>query len=519
MRKLSSVLGSLGAFFNRPRVGPKQTAGVGGTQVVGGYLVSVEKDSTLVGRQKYERFAEILTNVSIVGAAVRNFLNLCGSVQWKVEPNEDGGARAEEIADTIAAIFDDMTRPWHRVVRTAAMYKFQGFSMQEWTAKLRDDGVIGLLDVESRPCFTIEQWDIDPTGTLLGVIQRSPQTGESIYLPRSKLFYMLDDAVKDTPEGLGLFRHLIEPAKRLQRYLQLEGFGFETNLKGIPIGRAPLEQLHQAVKDGLMSEDESAQRRAALESFLENHVRTPSTALMLESDTFRTLDESASPSAVRKWDMELLQGDGGESWSVAIGTSIMRVTREIARLLSSEHLLLGESGAGSLAMHKDKTSQFSQMVDSTIQEIVEAVEADLLPALFELNGWPEDAFPVLKTSSVAQRDIVELTDSLAKLAQAGATMSPDEEAIGELFDLMGLTRPKQMLGVEDLSILATAATQGDGAAADGGAQGEDGKAPPKETMPMDGMKRAQKAWGRFTKADGVSTRRWHSSRGRFQRVR
>lgn len=447
----SFLLGSLGLGGIRPRVNPKQTVGVGGTQVVGGYIVSVEKDGTLNGRQKYERFAEILTNVSIVGAAVRNFLNLVSSVEWKIEPAEDGGSRGEEIAELVEAILDDMTTPWHRVVRKAAMYKFHGFSIQEWTAKLRDDGVVGFRDIEARPQFTIEQWDLDESGTLHGVVQRSPQDGRTIYLPRPKLLYMVDDTMKDTPEGLGLFRHLIEPAKRLQRYEQLEGFGYETDLKGIPIGRAPLGELAAWVRDGRLTADEQRARLSVVESFLENHVRTPQTALMLDSETFRTLDESSSPSAVRKWDMELLSGGGGESY-VAITTSIARVIREIARLLNSEHLLLGESGAGSLAMHKDKTSQFAQMVDSTVREVIESVEADILPPLFELNGWPKELMPVVKATSVAQRDVAEVTSALAQLATAGAVLTPDDEAIGEIFDMLGLTRPKSMSGEMDLSV-------------------------------------------------------------------
>lgn len=498
MRKAAtSPLGSLLGFFRRPRVGPTQTAGTGGTQVVGGYIVSVEKDSSLLGLKKYERFADILTNVSIVGAAVRNFLNLVSSVRWKYEPADGSGAQGEEIALQVEQILDDMTTPWHRVVRKAAMFKFHGFSMQEWTAKKRDDGSIGFLDIEARPCFTIERWDVDEGGTINGVLQRSPQTGQELYIPRAKLLYMVDDSLKDSPEGLGIFRHLIEPAKRLQRYEQLEGFGFETDLKGIPLGRAPLGALAQALKSGAITTDEQRAYLAPIEAFLETHIKTPQTALMLDSDTYRTLDESASPSAVKKWDLELLQGQGTSDASVAVGAAVSRVIREIARLLGSEHLLLGEMGGGSHAMHKDKTSQFSQMVDSAVIEIVEAIEADILPVLFELNGWPPELFPTIKATSVAQRDVAEMTGALASLAQAGATMSPDEEAIGEIFDMMGLTRPTKMLGAQDLALIASAAAPapGDqpGAAASGAAAA---KKPEQKVTP---------------------TQKWHSGRGRFQK--
>jgi len=53
----------------------------------------------------------------------------------------------------------DMERPWHRVVRRAAMYRVYGYSWQEWIAKKRDDGVIGYLDIEPRTQSTITRWE------------------------------------------------------------------------------------------------------------------------------------------------------------------------------------------------------------------------------------------------------------------------------------------------------------------------------------------------------------------------
>jgi hypothetical protein len=42
------------------------------------------------------------------------------------------------------------------------------------------------------------------TGRLKGVIQESPLTGESLYIPRWKSIYLVDDLLSDSPDGLGL---------------------------------------------------------------------------------------------------------------------------------------------------------------------------------------------------------------------------------------------------------------------------------------------------------------------------
>lgn len=435
----------------RRRVGPRETAGVGGTPIVGGYILSREKEASLAGREKYTRYAEILTNIAIIGAAVRGFLNLVGSVTWKVEPKEDGGGEAEKIAETVQAIFDDMTSPWGKVIRRAAMYRFNGFAIQEWTAKRRDDGAIGFLDIESRPCHTIDRWDVDEGGTLHGVVQVNPATGKDHYLPRAKLFYCVDDTLTDSPDGLGIFRHCIEPAKRIQRYAQIEGLGFETDLRGIPIGRAPIERLKGLVAQGTITQAEADKAINEMLGFLDQHIRTAEIGFLLESEPYRTIDEHQTPSAIPQWGLELLKGEGTSASHDAIGNAINREVRSLARLLFSEHLLLGESGAGSLAMHKDKTAQFAGMVDATVGELVEGVEADLLPPLFALNGWDPALTPVVKAESVEYRDVVELTTALRNLATAGVMLTPEEEAIGEVFDLMRLTRPTKMLGAVELA--------------------------------------------------------------------
>src|SRR5690606_18061192 len=124
---------------------------------------------------------------------------------------------AQEAADFVESVMFDMETSWAKIARRASMYRFNGFGIQEWTAKRRDDGRIGLKDIAARPCHTITRWEIDEaTGEIRGVYQTNPQTGREIFLPRGKVIYLVDDSLTDHPEGLGLFRNLVEPATRLR---------------------------------------------------------------------------------------------------------------------------------------------------------------------------------------------------------------------------------------------------------------------------------------------------------------
>ena len=253
-------LEALGAFFTRQKkVAPTDTAGAPGTAVYGGVIQVEEKNANLASRdERYKTYSELLANTSIVAAGTRYFLNLVAKAEWGFTPSDkDTDGKFAELAEEL--LTEDPRTPWHRIVRRAAMYRFYGFSVQEWTARRRDDGTLTFADVAPRAQATISKWDLMDDGAVLGVVQTSPQTMEDLYIPRQKCLYIVDDTLSDSPEGLGLFRHLVASSHRLARYEQLEGFGFETDLRGIPIGRAPFTDLAAAVKAGEITD---AQRRA-----------------------------------------------------------------------------------------------------------------------------------------------------------------------------------------------------------------------------------------------------------------
>ena len=425
------------------RVRPTETLGVPGVAIYGGYVEEKERSRSLATAEERGRtFSNILVNTSIVAAGVRYFVNLIGGATWAFTPSEaDVSAEYAERAE--AMLTADPRTPWHRIVRRASTYRFWGFGIQEWTARRREDGVITFLDVEPRSHTTIERWVREPHGLVLGVWQESPQTQEEIFLPREKLMYLVDDTLSDSPEGLGLFRHLVSPAQRLRRYEQLEGFGFETDLRGIPVGRVPLAELEEMVARNEISETEKMAYISAVRQFVENHIKNPKLGLVLDSATYRNEDEAGTPSAVRMWDVDLLTGTSQSFGENA--AAIERLNREMARILGVEQLLLGADGKGSLALSKDKTHAFYLLVDGALTEVREAVETDLLGTLWRLNGWPPEMMPVLDTEAISYRDVEQIAATLRDMATAGAVLDPDDPVIGEVRDAMGVSRPDEVM--------------------------------------------------------------------------
>ena len=428
---------------------PTKTLGHMGTAIYGGHVVSNEKDNSLSDQERFRTFSNILANCSVAAAGVRYFLNLTARADWAFDPAEH--PEGERYADLIEGMLtEDPATSWSRIIRRAAMYRFYGFSVQEWTARRREDGLLTLMDVAPRPQMTIERWDVNTDGTVNGVTQRNPQNQQETYLPRSKLLYMVDDSLSDSPEGLGLFRHIVEPARRLARYEQLEAFGFETDLRGVPVGRAPYAELRQAVKDGTITEADAKAAVAPLERFVEKHVKNPELGLLIDSEVFTTTDERTAPSGQSKFDLSLL--DGSSTALPDMARAIDRLNREIARVLGVEAIILGDGDAGSHALSKDKTNQFSLTVDSTLEELADTLRDDLMRPLFRLNGWDEEAMPTMKPEAAQYKDVDQITQALRDMAQAGAVLEPDDPAINDVRALLGIEPIDNLTRDEDAAI-------------------------------------------------------------------
>ena len=444
-------------------LGTSRTSGVVGSGEGAGTFDEPDRLVSLIGPRRFVEYQRLCRDISIIGSGTRLFLNLISNAVWTVNPpeglNEADTATAQGYADQAYAMLYDMTTSWSQVVRKTATFRLHGFCIQEWTAKHNADGTIGLKDIEHRPQKTITRWNRDEGGTVESVVQRVPGRAD-VTLPRAKIVYSVDDTLSDSPEGSGLFRQMATTAYRLETFLRLEEIGYTTDLRGIPVARAPLSELRQEVLDagpeGSTARAKAEARRtsllAPLRNWLDKHMRNEKSGMLLPSDTYvaQSVDKSVSISTTPKWALELLSGDSTSFDSIA--NAINRMNQELARLLGVEHLLLGADGSGSLALAKSKIGTFYLTVTSTLLDLCEIFDRDILQPLAELNGWPPELCPQMGVNEISDRDVDAIVEALAKLAQAGAPLMPDDPAVGEIYDLFGLTRPPERGDDMDLSL-------------------------------------------------------------------
>ena len=403
------------AFFERlrRRWRPTEVIGAPGFATTGGQVQNRELNRRLSNRRtRWEIYLSMIANTSIVGAGVRYYTDLLGGATWTFQPGpaDQSGEFAERLE---GMLMEDPETDWDTIVARMVMYRYYGFCMQEWIQKRSKEGYLTLSDISLRPGDTIYGWDFDEYGRTVGAVQHDPQTQRYLYLPIQKLLYLADLTFTPSPDGFGLCRHMVEPAIRLERYEQLEGYGFDTDLRGMPKIRMPRTEMRRQVRDGKLSKEQVEEIERPLLEFAEDHVYGPNRGLAMDSETYRTDDGRGGEgiSSVYKWDADLMRGDARSF--AENQAAIVRLNWEMGRLQGCGQLLLGTDG-GSYALSQDQTHSFYLVVNRALGLARRAVHNKLVGMIWAANGWPDSVRPTVATSAIDHHDILKAVRGLSK---------------------------------------------------------------------------------------------------------
>lgn len=438
---------ALPTLSNAPVPPITNPAGSDGIAAPGGYLIRpiVEKNPKLQGQTKWIEYDSVAVNTAIVATALRIWTDLAGTAKWSATANPKGGKDAERAVQIVTEGLLEATLPkkWRAVVRKQSVKKFRGFALHEKVARKRPDGMWVLAELGHRPQWSVVQWDKpDERTPWQGVLQRTKLGGE-YYIPRERLFYSVEDAIDDSPDGVGILRSVVELAETAARYRQLEGIGFDGDLRGMPVARAPISKIRSDA-EAKFPGDAAAQSKYLngqiqfLVDILDNYVKVPNQSLLLDSKTHEaTGGDKPTITSVYQYGFELVQSSS--SSMPELRSAIDGLTRDIARLMNAEWLLMGDGDGGSNAMHGGKLAMFAMAINSTVQDIVDDAQRDIVPWLLALNGLdPETCAPSLEAASIKMESVIEACQALLLLAQAGAPLRPNDEAVDVIRDRLEL---------------------------------------------------------------------------------
>ena len=382
-----------------------QTEGAVGNEYSNGLIYGRQQRPTFKtkGLSRYKTFEKIRREVAVVSMSVNWFLDLVGGAQWALKASEaDTDETVKDLFQQI--LFEDPSTSWEDMNRIAAMAKFFGFSLQEWTAYQREDGVISLLDIAVRPQSTIESWRVED-GVLIGANQSV--RGRRVEIPIEKLIYLSDRSIDPGPEGSGLFDVICYDALRLMHLIEVLDFGYERDLRGIPISRVPAALINERTANA--TDEEKAKFKQEFIDPVFNAAkdfrRTDNeTALLLDSAVYTYTDKDGveKPSTTPLYDFQIITGDGqGLS---EIQATLINIEQNIARTLGTEARLLGSTSAGSFALSRDKTSQFALSVESQLKDHQREFQKKLIPVFGRLNNIRPELLPTLEVEGVENQD-------------------------------------------------------------------------------------------------------------------
>src|SRR5690606_21053904 len=103
-----------------------------------------------------------------------------------------------------------------------------------------------------------------------------------------------------------------------------------------------------------------------------------------------------------------------------------RYAYEILTALTADFLVLGQGSGGSFALSENKITVSEIAIESKLIEIQDQLNHDLIPQLFELNGWDTTVTPYFQFGKVDKQDLDGLSAFIQRAAAAGLLLKTPE---------------------------------------------------------------------------------------------
>lgn len=358
--------------------------------------------SDLRGAQGRKIYAEMRDNDPTIGALLNAIELMVRAVPWRFEPSPND-ITGHYVAWTRQQ-WQSLTTGWSEILADMTQAFVFGFSVYEPVYRTENDGTIGLSHLAPRAAETITEWEIDSTGKWQAAIQRDPNTGKKIRLPRHRLVLICPRSYQQNPEGRSLLRNAYTSYYHIKRLQTIEAIAIERELNGIPVVYAPAT----ALKDSTTKDK--------LDQIARDLKFNEQGGVVMPSDPF--MDRQGNMTTMRQFEVKLLASEGTR----AIDTSqvIQRYQQDMLRAVLADFLMLGShKQGGSYALAVNKSDLFLRSLESYIDHIRHVIQHDILGRLWQLNGWSADMMPQLIAGSVRPVSLDELSGYINALSDAG----------------------------------------------------------------------------------------------------
>lgn len=401
--------------------------GTSGLRRSGGY-VHEEFLNKLKGLKGVEFFKEFTDNNPQAGAIRFVIESLIRQAGWTAVKAKD--ATDPQEADTahmlLETAMEDMEHGWQdMIVEMLSALRF-GFSYANVPYKIRrgpdgppqtrsehDDGFIAWRAIDFRSQDSLERWEFDEQGKLLGMWQMDGWTGKRAFIPIDQAVHFRIDKFKDNPEGRSMYRNAAVSYLRLKALDDIEAVGAEREMTGVPVMEVPPQILNPrgSAQDGEL--------RRALERMLGAFKRNEREYALVPSE----LNADGKPTGFK---FRLMASPGTRAFDITKIKDAHKVDILVSCL--SQFLMLGLQGAGGNAQAHSISSMglLGKALVSFLDMIVDTVNQQLVAPMMKFNRFKRENWPTVAHGDVDAPTLEELGSFLKTMFDIGSLTVDDE---------------------------------------------------------------------------------------------
>jgi len=327
--------------------------------------------------------------------------------------------RHKRAGEHVESCLHDMRDSLDTMFKQQTSAMFYGFCIQERVFKRRPDGLVGWKAWAIRRQETLERWETDKNGMVVGFTQRPAPDFKlrSLWLKDNGkpantgwATHTIADDSDSSPEGRGALRPMYRYWYMVTQFELLAGIGLERGV-GFPVFQRtetnPPVQLTEAQEDSL------AEQAAAIRQNEQAYVLLP------PGITFR---------------FEPMPGVEADSYLAFVQNfRVWMLSTSLA-----EFIALGTGDTGSFALGKSKIDLFLKALTGFQNKLCDTINRQAIPQLMRYNGWGDlEEYPKVSLPAVREYDLNMIANFAKTLhdMEAFHATPEDEEWMRKISDL------------------------------------------------------------------------------------
>lgn len=444
---------------------PEQRLSHNALRVIGG-RIEEECNRDLTYPQCIETYKLMFKDATIAPAMTYMEMSIAQS-EWTVVAPEGASEETRKRTKIINTMLDDMDCTWTDFIRAAATHNRFGFAPVEKVYRKRErskgskynDGYYGIADLPLIAQDSIDGWRYDNTGRkLLGIEQKTRRPSnkgssygqaDEVFIPRNKFMLFRADPQKDSPLGTSPLNSVYTAWRFKTELERHESMGVSKEMRGFKVIKIPPRY---------MADDATEEEKKTLNIFKDilRSIHNGEQSGVLLPQQF---DDNGKP--LFEFEVKSVMGTASHD----LNEIITRFKKEIVTGILSPQLMAGQEGGGSFALSQTLKDITDVVISTRLKEIRDVLNHDLIPQIYEVNGWDAEEIPFFVYDDFTQVSLDDLSKAVQRISSVGGLVLGAEQ-MNWLHEQIGLPEAfeSEDIPIEEAREVATGNTSraGDG---------------------------------------------------------